>query len=98
MFRVVCMLFVLWPVILTGCGGSEAEVQVGVPTDIPPAAPLSLEEWNAITDVNEKYDIATLERLRASDPQLESEKGWNQFMKEVVGPKMKAEMPIRPQH
>lgn len=98
MLRIFSMILLLWPVVLTGCGGSDSSVQVGVPSDIPPAAPLSLEEWNAITDVNEKYDIATLDRLRSSDPRLESKKGWNQFMKEVVGPKMKAEMPIRPQH
>ena len=73
-------------------------MQVGVPSDIPTPSPITLDEWNAMTDISEKYGIATLERLRASDPRLKSERAWNQFMKEVVGPKMKVEQPRPPQH
>ncbi|QEG16368.1 hypothetical protein [Gimesia maris] len=98
MFRVVCVLLLLWPVLLTGCGGSDSDVQIGVPSDVSTPPPISLDEWNQMTDINQKYDVDTLERLRASDPELESENAWNQFMKEVVMPKMKEEQPRPPQH
>ncbi|WP_417388605.1 hypothetical protein [Gimesia sp.] len=98
MFRVVCVMLMLWPVVLTGCGGSDSEVQVGVPSNITAPPPISLDEWNQMTDIIKKYDIETLERLRASDPNLESENAWNKFMKEVVLPKMKEEQPRPPQN
>lgn len=94
MFRVLCLIIILIPILSTGCGGSSgANIEVGVPADIPPPAPLAVDEWKAMTDLNQKYEISTLERLRASDPSLESEKAWEKFMREVVGPQMKKEKP-----
>ncbi|HAH48366.1 hypothetical protein [Gimesia sp.] len=93
MFRVVCILLLLWPVVLTGCGGSDSGVQIGVPSDVPTPPPISLDEWDKMTDINQKYDVDTLDRLRASDPRLEKENAWDQFLTEVVVPKMKEEKP-----
>ena len=98
MFRVLCMLLMLFPIMLVGYGcssGSDSGIEIGKPSEIPEPTPLPLEEWNAMTDINEKYDIDTLERLRKSDPELKSEKAWAKFMGEVVGPQMAKDKPIK---
>ncbi|QDT99308.1 hypothetical protein [Gimesia aquarii] len=96
MFRVLCMLLMLFPIMLSvySCS-SGSDIEIGKPTEISEPVPLSLEEWNAITNATEKYDVDTLERLRKSDPALKSEKAWKKFMGEVVGPQMAKDKPIK---
>lgn len=94
MFRVLCLLITLFPILFYGCGDSSG-VEIGKPSVIPPKAPLSIEEWKAISDHHEKFDIDTLEHLRKSDPELESDKAWKKFMDEVVGPEMKNKLPLK---
>lgn len=96
MFRVLCMLLMLFPIVLSeyGCS-SGSEIEIGKPAEFSEPTPLSLEEWNAMTNTTEKYDVDTLERLRKSDPVLKSEKAWGKFMGEVVGPQMAKDKPIK---
>lgn len=74
---------------LAGCGGS---VPQQTPRDLPPRAPLSVEEWKQLP-VSEKYDAASFERLRLHDPRLKSERAWDKFMAEVVVPERKKDIP-----
>lgn len=98
MFRVLCMLLMLFPIMLVGyaCSSdSDSGFEIGKPSEIPEPAPLTLDEWKAMTDHSDKYDIATLDRLRANDPSLKSEKAWKKFMDEVVGPQMVKDKPLK---
>lgn len=97
MFRVLCLFIIFFPIPFSGCGGSSSSsgVEIGKPSTIPEPPPLSVEQWKAMTNPNKKYDIDMLERLRNSDPSLKSKKAWKKFMKEVVGPGMKKEMPLK---
>lgn len=97
MFRLLALSVVMifsTTLFVSGCS-SDSEIEVGVPSHVPAAAPLSLNEWNDIKDHTEKYDVDTLERLRRGDSSLESEKAWEKFMKEVVGPQMAKDKPIK---
>ncbi|MCA9007127.1 MAG: hypothetical protein KDA70_17765 [Planctomycetaceae bacterium] len=93
----VCLSLILFPVVLTGCGSSDSGIEIGKPSVLVEQPPLSLEEWKAMTDFTEKYDGATLERLRAGNSDLKSEKAWAQFEKEVIGPSLVKDKPIQPQ-
>ena len=66
--------------------GSETKVVVDADE------PLSIEVWNTM-DVDTKYEFETLEHLRSSDPKLKSEAQWNRFMKEVVVPQRRIDIP-----
>jgi len=72
----------LWS--LGGCGSAS--------TEIPPAGPLTVEEWQDL-DPSEKYDPATFDRLKLNDPKLNSEQEWEQFMRKVVIPERRVDLP-----
>jgi hypothetical protein len=86
----VASVFLLSASLLVGCGSP--------PPPPPPAAPtaLSLDEWRAITVVEEKYDGATLDRLRMSDPQLQNERTWTIYMNQHVIPERQKDIPYAP--
>lgn len=97
MLRGVCLSLMLFPAVLTGCGSSGSDVEIGKPAELAAEAPLSLEEWKAMTDLTEKYDAATLERLRAGNPDLESDQAWARFEEEVIGPALVKDKPLQEQ-
>jgi len=52
---------------------------------------LTLEAWKTLP-LEEKYDGATLERLRQHDEKLKSDRAWKKYLKENVHPDMKKEV------
>ncbi|MEQ8851514.1 hypothetical protein [Gimesia sp.] len=95
MLRVVCLSLILFPVVLTGCGSSESDIEIGKPAVLAAQPPLTLEEWKAMTDLTEKYDGATLERLRAGNPELKSDRAWDKYQKEFVAPQLVKDKPLK---
>ncbi len=57
--------------------------------------PLSVEAWMEMDDFIMKYDPATFDRLKKGDPKLEDEKAWEDFMRNVVVPERKIDLPGR---
>ncbi|RCS49435.1 hypothetical protein DTL42_12985 [Bremerella cremea] len=53
---------------------------------------LTVETWKTLP-IPEKYDGATLERLRMHDDKLKSERAWKKFMHDVIGPEMRTDLP-----
>lgn len=76
-------------VALIGCGSEP------LPTPSPEPTAISLAEWKALP-IDEKYDGATLDRLRMSDPKLQNERAWNAFMAKEVIPERKRDIPGTP--
>ena len=54
--------------------------------------PLSVEEWKQM-DVSVKYAPETFARLKQSDSRLDEERAWDAFMKDVVVPQRKIDIP-----
>lgn len=73
----------------TFCGCESQPAALPVP---PPAPPITVDEWRLL-DVDEKYAPETFERLQQSDPQLQTAEGWDQFMRDVVVPSRKVDLP-----
>jgi hypothetical protein len=73
--------------LMFGCGSPAAPPP-------PPSAPepLTVEEWRDL-EISEKYDEGTFERLKLTNPKLKSEREWDLFMKKVVIPERKIDMP-----
>lgn len=82
--KVVLALLVI--VGLAGCG------------DLPDAhlasndQPMNVEMWKVL-DVATKYAPETLERLKRSDPKFENERNWIVFMRNVVVPERRKDIP-----
>jgi hypothetical protein len=72
---------------LSGCSNEPAPPQSL--TELPP---LTLEQWKVLP-VEEKYDAGTFERLREADRNLRSDRAWQKFMKDVVIPERKNDIP-----
>lgn len=68
---------------------SEEKQKVSLP---PEPTALTVEQWREL-HVNEKYDEATLDRLRMEEKSLKSGRAWKKFMEEVVMPEMKKDIP-----
>lgn len=73
-----------------GCGGEPK------PAPLAPPTALTLEEWKAMTDIPDKYDGATLDRLRMGNPKLQSERAWDAYIKQVIVPERKKDIPGSP--
>ena len=69
-----------------GCG-QPAETSVAKTNQ-----PLTVDEWKSL-DVAEKYAPESLDRLKLNDPKLSSERNWDKFMREVVVPERKKDIP-----
>ncbi|MHC2068099.1 hypothetical protein ACYFX5_11535 [Bremerella sp. T1] len=68
------------------------------PSSPQETANLTLESWHQLPP-HEKYDGATLERLRMHDEKLvKSNRAWKKFMNEVVIPEMKKDIPPPANH
>ncbi|QDU30057.1 hypothetical protein ETAA8_51760 [Anatilimnocola aggregata] len=78
-------------VILAGCDGTPKP-----PASLPTQTALSVDEWKKMTDIPEKYDGVTLDRLRMADPRLKNERAWQAFMKQNVIPERKKDIPGSP--
>lgn len=80
-------LVILLAAPLSGCGSQRT-------AETPAAAegPVSVEQWRELP-VEEKYQPETLERLRASDPELEDERAWSRMMRDVVVPARMQDLP-----
>jgi len=67
--------------------------QAPIEPQLPPASiPLTVDSWKELPIV-EKYDGATLDRLRSENKQLASQRAWDKFMREVVVPSRKVDIP-----
>jgi len=67
---------ILLPFAFVGCDGNE-EIKGS-------STPLTLDAWQQM-DENSKYELNTLERLRASAPDYHDNQKWQQFLiKEAV--------------
>lgn len=73
--------------LLAGCNGTEV-----IPANPPAPTALTLDEWKMLP-IPEKYDEATFERLRLSDPKLKSESVWRAFMKKEIMPERHKDIP-----
>lgn len=73
-------------IVLLGCGS---------PPPPPPMAdgPLTIAEWKAMTDMQAKYDGATMERLQQGEPSLRDEEAWREFEKTVIVPQRAIDVP-----
>ncbi len=81
-------LLSLWIIVIAlGCDGEPKPPQ---PLVKPP--PLTVQEWKALP-VEEKYDEATFQRLREADKNLHSDRVWQKFMKDVILPERKIDIP-----
>ncbi|MEL7496547.1 MAG: hypothetical protein AAFN77_02990 [Planctomycetota bacterium] len=54
--------------------------------------PISVEAWKEL-EVAEKYEPETLDRLKLNDPKLKNERNWNRFMRDVVVPERRIDIP-----
>lgn len=84
------LLGILLLIFVTGCGVEVSPPQL--PSELPA---LTLEQWKTLP-VEEKYDDGTLQRLRAADEKLRSERAWQTFMKDVVMPERMIDIPLVP--
>jgi hypothetical protein len=71
-----------------GCGGAPQQTVI----DLPPQEPLTIEEWKSLP-VDKKYENYAFERLRLGDPKLKSDAAWDAFMREVIVPERKKDIP-----
>ncbi len=74
------------------CGGDPPPRQPA-----PAPTPLTLAEWQAMTDVVDKYDPGTLERLKLADPTLNDPRVWQRLMNEVITPARDRDIPRTPE-
>ncbi len=57
----------------------------------PPSEPLTVEEWKEMP-VETKYEIPTLERLKAGEPKLQDDREWARFASKVLVPARKKDL------
>ena len=69
-----------------GCG-QQSEDSVATA-----AQPLTVDEWKLL-EVTEKYAPETFDRLKLNDPKLKDERSWDMFMRDVVVPERKKDIP-----
>ena len=74
-----------------GCGSSTSN-SVQPIQDSAELPLLTLEQWKSLP-VEEKYDLATLDRLRQADKSLRPDRAWQKFMKEIVLPERMKDIP-----
>ena len=70
-----------------GCGSEPSPV-----SPLPDPGPLTVEEWRQLP-IEEKYDDGTFQRLKKHNPKLASRRLWDKFMREVVIPERKRDIP-----
>lgn len=72
--------------LVLGCSGSSPQNVVSS------NEPIDVDGWNEL-EVSEKYEPETLERLKMHDPDLANERNWDRFMREVVVPQRRKDIP-----
>ena len=88
MFRPAKFLCLLVVLAALGCGAAASSPP-------PEAGPLTVEKWKSLP-VDQKYDESSFQRLRDNDPKLKSDRAWDKFMREVVIPERKKDIPVTP--
>ncbi len=81
--------FLIALLLFAGCGKAEP-AKAGNAT-----GPLSVEEWKVLP-ISEKYDEMSFTRLKQNRKELQTRAGWDKFMKEVVVPERKKDIPGTP--
>ena len=86
MKRIALLLLLSGLLMSFGCNSESA-------TDITnKGQPITVEAWQKL-DIAKKYQLDTLERLRLTYPKLAQEKDWDRFMREVVVPDRRNDIP-----
>ncbi|WP_339731763.1 hypothetical protein [uncultured Gimesia sp.] len=94
MIRILCAVLIVFQIQLVGCGNSsDSDIVIGTPSKIPTPTALSVEEWKAMPNTPEKFEPSELDRVRRHDPALKSNKAWEKFQKEIVGPELRKNKP-----
>ncbi len=86
--RLAFQLFSLTIAIAIGCSSPKNEI-----IEIQPPTALTITDW-ATLPVEEKYAPETFERLKIGDPKLNDEENWDKFMREVIVPARKIDIPM----
>ena len=71
---------------LAGCSPGKSDV------DVNENGPLTVEQWRKM-DVLVKYELETFERLKEEDQKLRIKMHWDVFMRDVVVPERKKDIP-----
>lgn len=77
---------ILVTLFFVGCGKGEQELGPVIPEA------LTVDTWKGLESAV-KYDGATLDRLRESNPEFAKEKDWDKFMREVFVPERNKDLP-----
>ncbi len=89
LIRIACLTFVLAYI---GCGTSEPKPA----SDAANATgPLTVEEWKDLP-ASVKYDAGSFERLKQGNKELQTQAGWDRFMKQTIVPERKQDIPGTP--
>lgn len=80
------VLFVVLFCVFAGCSGDPESPLAS--TD----GPISVEAWKQF-EVVDKYAPETLDRLRLNNSKLRNERNWNRFMRDVVVPERRKDIP-----
>jgi hypothetical protein len=86
--RLLKPVFVMMVLFAGGCGSTQVQAP-------PETGPLTVETWKVLP-ASEKYDESSFQRLRESDPKLKPDRAWTKFMKDVVIPERKIDIPGLP--
>ena len=71
------------------CAGCDSNPP---PVNMVDDSPISVEAWQELTTA-EKYAPETLERLRQHDSKLNTEDNWHRFMRDIVVPQRRQDIP-----
>ena len=83
LYRLAYVLLLLMVCGASGCARKSAAA--------PKQEPLSVEQWKALQP-SQKYDVDTLERVKAGEPRFQDEEAWDQFVRAVMLPAKRREI------
>lgn len=89
--KVARLLVICSTCAVLGCGDGTPVP----PPPLPPAEPLTVEAWRDL-EPTDKYDPSSWERLKLAYPKLNSEKEWDKFMRDVILPERRIDIPSTP--
>ena len=80
------ILIVVLFCVFAGCSGDPESPLASA------GGPISVEAWKQF-EVVDKYAPETLDRLRLNNSKLQNERNWNRFMRDVVVPERRKDIP-----